>query len=210
MPEPLVRRAKTAETFYPTIAAWAAGRWIGLLMGCAPIRLGRVPVSMFIFGPLLAPLAAGLYFAQKVVGVRYRLSDESIDELPAIGDEARESVRLVDIGGAEIAERPGQQFHRAGDLHLLGHDGSRVMSLLGVARPERVKSAILDISASRRRLADMTALVSVRPSVDELKAIAAKEKAAAAAKKKAAAEKAAAEKAAVENAAGENTASENQ
>lgn len=182
----------TAETYYPTIGAWKVGRWIGMLMWLLPVRIGRMRLTTVLFALPVAPLAALIYVLQKVIGVRYRLTDETIEEIRGLSVSASESIPLCDIADVTVHVRAGQAFHRAGDVVIIGRDGSTLMTLEGVARPERVRAAILDVSRSRSRIADLATVFSTRPSVDELKAIAAKqaaeEKKAAAAKKASAAE----------------------
>lgn len=171
-------RPLIAETVYPTIGATSIGRLIGSVMCSLPIRIGRMRLSAILFGLPLAPVAAAVYLAQKVIGVRYVVTNDSVDEVMGLSIAARESVSLCDVADATVEVRSGQAFFRSGDLHLIGKGGARMMTLSGIPRPDRVRAAILDVAHSRRQLADIQAIVSVRPSVDELKAIAAQEKAA--------------------------------
>lgn len=179
----------TAEMFYPSIAAWAPGRWIGLLLNSIPVPVGRHRLSMLLFGLPIAPLAAGLYLLQKAIGVRYRITGKSVEQLPMIGDDVKTRVALEEIADASVMVRPGQAFHRAGDVSLRDASGQELLLIEGIPRPERVCAAIFDVRESLRQIRQVRELVSVRPSVEELKAQAAAE---AAAKKAEAAKKAAA------------------
>lgn len=184
-----LKRQLTAEMIYPSIAAWKAGRAIGLLLNAIPIPIGRHRLSMYLFALPVAPLAAALYGAQKAFGVRYRLSGDALQELPMIGDSVNEQVSLCDIEEIEISVRAGQPFHRAGDLRVVGQGGATLLVLAGVTRPERVRAAILDVRDSEAKISDVFETLRVRTPIEVLQAQAAKEKAEAAAKKKAAAEK---------------------
>ena len=142
------RTSPAAAEFFPSIAAGAFGRVLGALMECVPLRLGRVKLSYLLFGPVVAGLSIPAYALQKLLGKRYVLTGDAIQQWPMIGSDAKAAVRLQDVADATVRVRTGQAFFDAGDVVLTGKAGDELLVLEGMSRPNRVRSSILDVRDS--------------------------------------------------------------
>lgn len=139
----------TIETVYPSIAASGIGRAIGRAMDSIPLRIGGVPLSYLLCGPLLAPFALFGYALFKLTDRRYQLTNRSLKVLTALGDGLKAQVALGEIDNIAIDVQPGQQFYYAGDLVLLKTNGDRLLTLPGVPRPARFRQVIFDARDAR-------------------------------------------------------------
>ena len=136
-------------TVYPSIAAWGAGRIIGVLSDLIPLKLGSVKLSHLLIAPLLAPVAALLYFVQKVIGARYLLTNRSIQSWAAIGERMNGQVPLTEIERIDVERHAGQAFFHAGDLLIRNAAGDVLLRLEGVVRPDVFRQIILEARDAR-------------------------------------------------------------
>jgi hypothetical protein len=136
-------------TVYPSIAAWGPGQLVGMLSDLIPLKLGSVKLSHLLIAPILAPLAALLYFAQKVFGSRYVLTNRSVQSWAAMGERMNAQAPLTEIAEIEIERRAGQAFFHAADLVVRNAAGDVTLRLEGVVRPDVFRQTILEARDAR-------------------------------------------------------------
>ena len=148
-------------TVWPTIGATEAGRLVGRL---AAIRIGLG--SFFTIGTILAvatiPISL-LVFAWQLMPVvcrRYTLTDRRIIIRKGLSAVDEASVELDQFDAIEVQVLSGQAWHRSGDL-VFRRDGTEVLRLRGVSRPEVFRQVCLKVQE---------ALISVRRVVQEQEA----------------------------------------
>lgn len=148
-------------TVYPSICAGAAGRLLGNLYECIPIRIFGVKLSNLLFVLPTAPVAALLYGLQKLTGHKYVLTNTSVEKWSVLGKQKAGSVGLLDMADARAVQRSGQEFYHASDLQLLSESGDVLMTLPGLPRAEVFAETILKARLAR---------ASVRESLETIKA----------------------------------------
>lgn len=141
-------REAAITSVWPSISAWAPGRWIGAWSDCIPLRIDGVKLSVLLFAMPLMPLALTLYFLMKIFGVRYRVTNRSVQCWKALGSQMIQSVPLADIHEIYIEQRHGQAFYKASDVELIGADGGLVMRMPGIRYAEVFKKNLLEIQQS--------------------------------------------------------------
>lgn len=150
---------------HPSIAAWWAGQMIGVLSDAIPLKLGSVKLSHVLIAPLLAPFAALLYFAQKVIGARYVLTNRAIQSWAAMGERMNGQAALTEIGTVDVERRAGQAFFHAGDLVIRNAAGEILLRLEGVVRPDVFRQIILEARDARIQTeASLTTIQKRRPA----------------------------------------------
>ncbi len=137
------------EVTYPSVAATGLGKMIGQICESIPTRVCNIPVSYWLFALPLAPLAVVLYLGQKVWGSRYLVTNRGVEIRNSIGAKLGKRVELADIAAVTCQVRSGQAFHHAADVELRDAKGGVLATLFGVCRPERLRSAILEIRDAR-------------------------------------------------------------
>ena len=140
---------RIVEISYPSVAATSLGKLIGQICESIPTRVCNIPVSDLLFALPLAPLGAALYLAQKVLGNRYLVTNRGVEIRNSIGAKLEKRVNLADIAAVTCHVRSGQAFHHAADVELRDAKGTILATLAGVSRPERLRSAILEIRDAR-------------------------------------------------------------
>ncbi len=150
------------ETVYPSIAGSWIGQVIGNLCESIPLRIGGIPLSYFLFGPLVAPFAFLGYVQYKLSGEKYQLTNRSVQRRSALGGRLNQQIALQEIAEIAIDVLPGQEFYHAGNLLLLNAKGEEVMTLEGVVRPERFRQIILETREARVRSDDALATIDAR------------------------------------------------
>lgn len=153
-------------TVYPSIAAYGLGRALGTMYDCIPLRIMGVKLSNLLFVLPTAPLAAALYFLQKITGQKYVLTNRSFQIWYALGSRKVTQVALTDITDVVVRELPGQQFYKAGDLVLIGGKGNdEIMTLAGVPYPHIFRQTILEARDSRQQVTKSLEAIKARPVV---------------------------------------------
>lgn len=153
-------------TVYPSIAAYGIGRTFGSLYESIPLRIMGVKLSNLLFVLPTAPIAAGLYFLQKVTGQRYKLTNRNMQVWHSLGNRKVTQVPLTDISGVLIRELPGQQFYKAADLVLIGGKGNDViMTLPAIPYAHIFRQTILEARDSRQMVAKSLETIKARPVV---------------------------------------------
>ena len=137
------------EVSYPSVAATSLGQLIGRICESIPTKVCSIPVSYLLFALPLAPLAVVLYLGQKVWGSRYLVTNRGVEVRNSIGAKLEKRVELADIAAVTCHVRSGQAFHHAADVELRDAQGGVLATLFGVCRPERLRSAILEIRDAR-------------------------------------------------------------
>ena len=153
-------------TVYPSIAAFGLGRALGSLYDCIPFRIMGVKLSNLLLVLPTAPLAAALYFLQKISGQKYTLTNRSFQKWQSLGTRKVTQVALSDITEVVIRHLPGQQFFKAGDLVLMGGKANdELMTLSGVPYPHIFRQTILEARDSRQMVAKSLDTIKARPVV---------------------------------------------
>jgi hypothetical protein len=138
-------------TVWPSIGAFAAGRWVGglcaLPIGIAPFTLGKIMALATI------PVSLVVYFWRLMPGYcrRYAVTTRRIvirRGLTAVEDRW---INLDEFDEIRIEVLPGQTWLRCADVSFR-RDGHEMMRLAGVSHPEPFRQACLKAQ---------TALVSV-------------------------------------------------
>ena len=148
-------------TEFPSVAASSAGRLIGQLMGSIPVRVFGIPVSYLLFGPLVAPLGALLFFA-RLLGSRYILTNRSMQIWSSLGSQRTASVDLSEVDAVVIDELPGQHFYRAADIRLKSAAGQTLLRLSGVADAAAFCNVIQRAVQARRMVQSSLAVINAR------------------------------------------------
>ena len=153
-------------TVYPSIAAYGLGRTFGLMYESIPLRIMGVKLSNLLFVLPTAPIAAGLYFLQKVTGHRYKLTNRSMQVCHSLGNRKVNQVALTDISDVLIRELPGQQFYKAADLILIGGKGNEaILTLPGIPYAHIFRQTILKARDSRQMVAKSLEAIKARPAI---------------------------------------------
>ena len=153
---------RTVLVAYPTVAATAAGRLIGRLLGCVPVRVGPATVSQWLFGLPLAPLGAAVYLWQKAFGVRYRLTDRRLIREAVLTGRELEAADLAAVAAVETAPAAAGRFFDAGDLTLRDAAGVRLLTVRAVPHVENLAGRVDDVLAARRSVAAAAATIAAR------------------------------------------------
>ena len=136
-------------TVYPSMAAMGIGKKLGELYESIPTRFWGMKISNLIFCPLLIPVSLLLYFWMKVFGVRYTLTNRSIQTWKGLGNVKLSEVALNDIASVEVYQAPGDLFYDAGDLYLIGKGGEHLEILRGILSPQIFKGTIDEMRDAR-------------------------------------------------------------
>ncbi len=150
---------------WPSIAANALGRFLGLVYDAIPLRLlgNKFPrLSNLLFTLPTIPIAIALYFWTKILGRRYLLTNRSVQTWTTLGSRMLSEVALPSIDDIAIDERPGQSFYKAADMVLLAENGSILMRLEGVTRPEVFRRIILETRDARTQTEASLATIKAR------------------------------------------------
>lgn len=145
-----IGREVVLETVYPSISASGLGRFIGSICNSIPVKIAGVKFSYLLFGLPLAPLALAGYGVFKLFGDRYLITTQSVKIISAIGENLKGQANILEIDDVAINVRAGQEFYHAADLILLRGNGDEILTLAGVARPERVRHVILETRDARQ------------------------------------------------------------
>ncbi len=154
----------TIMSQYPSIAATGLGRLIGQIADSIPVPVFGPKLSNLLFGLPLAPVGAILYLGMKVVGERYVLTNRSIERWRMIGSRLLQEVPLPEVANVEIDVRPGQEFHKAADLVVLGSNGDLLMRLEGVKRADVFRRIILEARDARAHTEASLSTIRARQS----------------------------------------------
>ena len=119
---------------WPSISATGLGRLLGQAYRTAVI--GRLVVLLSI------PVALALYLRPARLLRRYTLTSRRVLVRQGLPPKERQSVELEQVAEVRVEQKPGQEFFRAADLHLMGVSGT-LMTLPGVVVPEAFRHHIL-------------------------------------------------------------------
>ncbi len=149
-------------TVYPSIAATGLGRLHGRLYESMPVKIFGVKLSHWLFPLPSAPAGIFLYLWLKVFGVRYTLTNRSVQVWKSLGNRMLKQVALTDIDDIAIAQDAGQVFYRAADLQLLNAGGEVLLRLEGVPSPSVFRNLILEARDARRQTDASRAVIAAR------------------------------------------------
>ena len=153
-------------TVYPSIAAYGIGRALGSLYDCIPLRIMGVKLSNLLLVLPTAPIPATLYFIQKLTGLKYTLTNRSMQIWNSLGNQKVKQVALTDITDVIVKELPGQQFYKAGELILIGgKSNEEILKLSGIPYPHIFRQTILEARDSRQMVAKSLETIKARPAI---------------------------------------------
>ena len=148
------RNESPVMTVWPTIAATAAGRWVGRL--CA-LRLGY---GFFTLGKLMAPATIPLSLAvfgwqlMPWVCRRYALTSRRILIQKGLSAAEGPWLDLDGFDAVEVLVLPGQAWLHAGDL-VFRRGPEEVFRLAGVSRPEVFRQVCLKVQTALQSFRDL-------------------------------------------------------
>ncbi|GAB4136113.1 MAG: hypothetical protein Tsb009_03030 [Planctomycetaceae bacterium] len=149
-------------TVYPSIGSTGLGQFLGSLYNSIPLGNFPVKLSHLLFTLPTAPLAVLAYFLLKLFGVRYTLTNRSVQIWKSLGNTLIRQINLNDIGDISITQTPGQVFYKCSDLHLEGKDGKPLMTLEGIPRAEVFRQNILEARDAAVRVRASLAAIEAR------------------------------------------------
>jgi len=164
--QPICGVSSTSETEirsrYPSIAATGLGRLIGSICESIPVKIWGVKVSYLIFALPLAPLGVLIYILQKLTGVKYTLTNRSVQVWSVIGVKQLRGVALTDIDEIELTVQPGQEFYHAGDLTFVGAKGDVLLTVSGLPRADIFRENVLKAREARTATEESLATIAAR------------------------------------------------
>ena len=134
----------------PTVADAAAGRLVGRLLGCVPVRVGPATVSQWAFGLPLAPVGALLFLWQTAFGGRYRLTDRRAVREAALTGRELDACDLADVAAVAVRPSPAGAFFDAGDVVLENAAGHRLLTAAALPHADNFAGRVRDVLAARR------------------------------------------------------------
>lgn len=150
---------------YPSISSKGLGRLIGQICDCIPTRIMGVKLSCWLFGlPMAVPALIG-YALTKISGYQFELTNRSVKVwIMFLGAKSRleKEIPLDDISEVAIEVLPGQEFYHAGDMYLLKEDGSSLLCMEGIQRPEVFRQNILKVCEAKNRTAASLKAIEAR------------------------------------------------
>lgn len=155
-------RETPVMTVYPSVACTALGRCLGKLYESMPTKICGIKLSHWLFPLPTCPGALKIYFYLKLFGVRYTLTNRSVQVWKSLGNQMLEQVALSDIDDIAIAQDPGQVFYNAADLQLLDHSGHVLLRLEGIPCPQVFRNTILEARDARRQTDESLAVIQAR------------------------------------------------
>ena len=153
---------RTVLLVWPTVAATAAGRLIGRLLGCLPVKIGPATLSQWLFGPPLAPLGAAVYLWQKAFGVRYRLTDRRLIAEAVLTGRSLDAADLAEVAAFDARPATAGAFFHAGDLILRDAAGTRLLTVRAVPHVENLAERVTEVRAANRAVAAARATIAAR------------------------------------------------
>ncbi|MBI1310313.1 hypothetical protein GC176_03320 [bacterium] len=147
---------------YPSIAATGLGRLIGSICDSIPVKIWGVKLSYLIFALPLSVPGVLVYVLQKLTGVKYTLTNRSVQVWSVIGAHQLRGAALTDIEDVELTVQPGQEFYHAGDLTLVGAKGDVLLTISGIPRPEIFRENILKARQARVATEEARAAIAAR------------------------------------------------
>lgn len=141
--------SREVMTVYPSVAASPIGRGLGNLYELIPIKIFGVKISHMLFCLPTIPLALIGYFMQKLTGVRYTITNQSIQIWRSLGNSLIGEVPLSSIDDVGLYQDSGQKFFRAHDLVLQSADGKTLTTLEGIPHGDIFRNTIFEARDAR-------------------------------------------------------------
>ncbi|MBI1344923.1 hypothetical protein GC163_01390 [bacterium] len=139
------------EELYPSIASIWLGQLLNSLYESLP-GYGQVRLSYLIFVPLTWPLGLLGYFAMKVFGSKYVVTNRAVKRYPVLGFQLLEEATLANIDRVTVDPDSKLAFFRTGDVRLSSADGGTLMLMRGIPYPERFCQVILEARDARKEV----------------------------------------------------------
>ena len=151
-------------TIWPSVCAGAIGRILGQLMDLSSVKIPftDIPITNALVSLATAPLFAAGYFAEKILGKKYVITNRSVQIWSSLRPRKEREVALGDFADIDIVQRPGQSFYNAADIALLGSNGLPILVLAGVPRPVVFRQTILKAREARTKVAEALATIAER------------------------------------------------
>ena len=148
---------------YPSIGATALGKMLGGLYESIPTTCCGIKLSHLLFALPTAPLATAQYFAMKLLGNVYVITNRSVQTRSSMGNNLIKQVALSDVDTVFIRRDPKQVFYKSGDLLLRDKQGKELLELPGVPYPDVFRQTIVEAVAARRQVAESMSRIAARP-----------------------------------------------
>jgi hypothetical protein len=155
----------TIISVYPSIASKGMGRSIGQVCDSIPTKILGVKISCILFALPLAPLSLIGYALTKMAGLQFEVTNRSLKVWQmSLGAKSRliNEVSIDDIADVAIEVRPGQEFYHAADMYLLKEDGTSLLRMEGIPRPEVFRQNILKTCDAKSLTAEALKVIEAR------------------------------------------------
>ena len=96
------------------------------------------------------PLALLAYFALKLGGSRYLVTNRAVKRMASLGYRRSEEVPLEQIEQVVVDPDSRLAFFRTGDVRLVNAAGDTLLLLRGVPYPDRFRQVILEACDARQ------------------------------------------------------------
>jgi hypothetical protein len=150
------------EELYPSIAMTGLGQFLNRLYESIPVPSKNVKLSYLLFVPPTLPLVLLWYFALKIGGSRYVVTNRAVKRLSSLGYRQLEEVPLDQIDQVVVDPDSRLEFFRTGDVRLVNAAGDTLLLLRGVPYPDRFRHVILEARDARRLVEASLAAINKR------------------------------------------------
>ena len=157
-------RENVSMIVYPSMAATWFGRKLGDLFESIPLKINGIKLSHLLFPLPASPIALLIYFLMKIFGIRYVLTNRSVQIWKSLGNQMVSEVPLADVEEITLHQSSGQVFYKASDLSLLGADGKLLMQLDGIPNAEVFRQTLLKARDARRQVQASLGTIAARES----------------------------------------------
>lgn len=145
-------KATEIARVHPSIAGTLGGQLLGQLLDSIPIKVGGIKFSNLLFGLPAALVAVPIFFALRLAGHTFSLTNRSVQKRTSLSNRPVREVPLADIDQVVVRQLPGQQFYPAGEIDLLNKAGDTLMTLSGVPRADVFRQTILEARNARNQV----------------------------------------------------------
>lgn len=150
------------EELYPSIAMTGLGQALNQLYESIPLKINGIKLSHLLFVLPTMPLALLAYFALKLGGSRYAVTNRAVKRLAALGMRQLEAVPLQQIEQVLVDPDSRLPFFRTGDIRLVNAAGDTLLLLRGVPYPDRFQQVILETRDARQQVEASLATINQR------------------------------------------------
>lgn len=150
------------EELYPSIAMTGLGQFLNQLYESIPVKINGVKLSYLLFVLPTIPLALLAYFALKVGGSRYVVTNRAVKRMASLGYRQQQEVPLEQISQVLVDPDSRLYFFRTGDVRLVNAAGDTLDLLRGVPYPDRFVQVITEARDARKYVGASLAAINKR------------------------------------------------